>query len=276
MLAAAQAIASFKRPGAVRIERDAGLGKAFGQRRDGLHLLLAGEHAAFELEVVEAVARMGRFGEAHDRLRRQGLLVAQPQPVDRRVGSLAIGQIGLVAVADEEQIAQHLHRVALLAFAQQRRHRHAEIWPSRSSSAASSAVTAWMVVRRSKVCRPRPPASRSANAVRTALRILLQVADRLADHERPRVFERLADLLAARHFADAGVAGIVGQDDDVAGEKRPMGALRLSSMLSWPATGMTFISVTIGDDGKSISVIGGLYTSAPGEIILRAPSPFRW
>ena len=35
------------------------------------------------------------------------------------------------------------------------------------------------------------------------------VADRLADHERPRVLERLPDLLAARHFADAGVAGAV-------------------------------------------------------------------
>ena len=42
---------------------------------------LAAQHAALELEVVEAVALMGRLGQPHDRLGRQRLLVAQPEPV---------------------------------------------------------------------------------------------------------------------------------------------------------------------------------------------------
>lgn len=47
-------------------------------------------------------------------------------------------------------------------------------------------------------------------------------ADGLADHEIAGVLQCLPDLLPARHLADAGVAGIVGEDDDVAGEERRM------------------------------------------------------
>ncbi|NEV03201.1 hypothetical protein FNJ47_48590, partial [Bradyrhizobium sp. UFLA 03-164] len=43
------------RLGAVRIERDACVRKAFGNRGDGLDLLLARKHAALELEIGEAV-----------------------------------------------------------------------------------------------------------------------------------------------------------------------------------------------------------------------------
>ncbi len=45
-------------------------------------------------------------------------------------------------------------------------------------------------------------------------------AERLADDQLAGVFQRLADLLAAGHFADAGVAGTVGENDEVAGEER--------------------------------------------------------
>jgi hypothetical protein len=44
-------------------------------------------------------------------------------------------------------------------------------------------------------------------------------AERLAHHQRARVFQRLADLLAARHLAHAGAAGAVGQDQQVAREE---------------------------------------------------------
>ena len=53
--------------------------------------------------------------------------MAQAQPVVLRIGLAGVRQVGLRAVADEEQVAQHLHRVALLALAEQRRHRHAEM-----------------------------------------------------------------------------------------------------------------------------------------------------
>ncbi|MGY4596748.1 hypothetical protein ACVWXL_004494 [Bradyrhizobium sp. GM22.5] len=52
-------------------------------------------------------------------------------------------------------------------------------------------------------------------------------ADGLADHEITGVLQCLPDLLPARHLADAGVTGIVGEDDDVAGEERRMRAAQI-------------------------------------------------
>ena len=42
-------------------------------------------------------------------------------------GSLAIGKIGLRAIADKEQIAEHLDALSLHAFAQQRSDRHLQM-----------------------------------------------------------------------------------------------------------------------------------------------------
>jgi hypothetical protein len=52
--------------------------------------------------------------------------VAQAQPVVFFAGRRIVGQVGLLAVGDVEEVTQHGHRIALLAFAQQGRHRHAE------------------------------------------------------------------------------------------------------------------------------------------------------
>jgi hypothetical protein len=49
-------------------------------------------------------------------------------------------------------------------------------------------------------------------------------SDRLADDQRFGIFQRASYLLAARHFADAGAAGIVAKNDDIAREKRRMRA----------------------------------------------------
>ena len=160
-----------ERPGAVRIERDARLGEALRQRGDGLDLVVARQHAALELEVVEAVARVRGFGEPHDGVRRQRFLVAQARtsrlsPWRRR------DRAGWSSCGRRHRTDSRASRtaVALLAFARAapppaRRGtaRAGRAWPH------STAVTAWMVVRRSKVCRPRPPASRSANFCRMAL-----------------------------------------------------------------------------------------------------------
>jgi hypothetical protein len=72
------------------------------------------------------------------------------------------------------------------------------------------------------------------------------VANRLAFNQGARVFQGLADFFAAGHFAQAGVARRVGQDDDVAGEKGPWAPLRFISMPSWPATGITCMRVITG------------------------------
>ena len=42
-------------------------------------------------------------------------------------GSLRYGEVGALAVADEEKVAQHLDAVALLALAEQLRDRQAEV-----------------------------------------------------------------------------------------------------------------------------------------------------
>ena len=57
------------------------LGKRSASAVDRLHFLSPGQHAAFQLEIVEAVARMGGFGQPHDGVGRQRFLVAQPDPV---------------------------------------------------------------------------------------------------------------------------------------------------------------------------------------------------
>ncbi|MOA05746.1 hypothetical protein D3C78_1253560 [compost metagenome] len=124
---AAQGDGLVQRPAAVGIEGDARLGEALGQGADRLHLGLAAQHAALELEVLEAVAGVGRLGLADDGLGSQRLLVAHAEPGVVGVGLVAVAEVGLAAVADEEQVAEHLHLVALLAFAEQGGDRHAEV-----------------------------------------------------------------------------------------------------------------------------------------------------
>ncbi len=107
-----------EQPAAIGVQGDAGLGKALVQRADRLDLVLTAQHAALELEVFKAIACIGGFGQAHDGLRVHGFFMAQALPVVGLVGKALVGQVGQVAVADVKQIAQHLHRGALHAFAQ--------------------------------------------------------------------------------------------------------------------------------------------------------------
>ena len=50
------------------------------------------------------------------------------------------------------------------------------------------------------------------------------MANRLTDHQAASIFQGLANALAAGHFAHAGVAAAVLEDDDIAREVRPVGA----------------------------------------------------
>ena len=87
-----------ERPAAVRIERDARLGKALVQGGDRLDLGVAGEHAALQLEVDEAVARLRRLGEADDRRGVERRLVAQraaSRRRRRRLRAIAAGRSSL-------------------------------------------------------------------------------------------------------------------------------------------------------------------------------------
>ena len=64
-----QADGVLQEPPAVGVQRDAGLGEAFVQRLDGLDLDLGLQRAAFQLEVVEAVAGVSGLGQADDGFR---------------------------------------------------------------------------------------------------------------------------------------------------------------------------------------------------------------
>ena len=109
------------------VEGDAGLGEAFMQGAQGLDLLVASKDATLELEVVEAVALARRLGQAHDGLRREGFLMAQPRPGIVRIGFAGVRQVGQAAVAHVEQVPQHLDLLALLALAQERRDRDSQM-----------------------------------------------------------------------------------------------------------------------------------------------------
>src|SRR5215813_13097820 len=103
-----------------------------------------------------------------------------------------------------------------------------------------------MVVRRSKVCVPRPPASRSAKRARTPLRIAFQ-----APIEPPTTNGRDSSRVW-RIFSPPGTSptpvrpalSLISTTLRV--KNGPCAPLRLSSMLSWPATGTTVSSVTTG------------------------------
>ena len=97
------------------------------QRAHCLDFGFARKHAALELEVVEAITLLRRLGLAHHGIGGQCRLVAQPRPVVDCMRLAGIRQAGLRAVPNVEEVAQHLDRVALLAFAEQCGHRHIEM-----------------------------------------------------------------------------------------------------------------------------------------------------
>ena len=169
---------------------------------------------------------MRRFGEPHHRRRRHRLLVAKATPVVTLLGGTIV-EFGLVAIADEEQIAEKLHRGALLAFAEQRGDRHAEKLPEQIEQRGfdrGERVNHDAQVKGLK-------AAAAAVAVGKGLPYHVEHrvigADRLADDQRPRVVQRLTNALAARHLAGAGAAGAVFQDDDVAREERTVRAAEI-------------------------------------------------
>ena len=199
-------------------------GKAFVERGDGRDLLVAGENAALELEIVEAIACLRGLGEAHDGLRGQRLFVAQPRPVVLGVRLFAIGKIGLAAVADIEQIAEHLDTVALLALAEQGGDRHAEELAEQIEHRGFDGGDHVDGGAQVEGLQAAAAGVAIGELAPDGVEHRLPCPDGPADDESPRILERLADLLAARHLADADMAGIVLQDEDVAGEERPVRA----------------------------------------------------
>ena len=222
-----QANRVFEPPAAVRVERDAGGREVLVQGAYRLNLLLAAQHTAFELEVVETVFLAGCLSLAHDGFGSQSDIVANTKPVVVCAGIAHVIQVSLAPIAHVKQIAQHLHTIALLAFAEQGRHGHIQ-------------VLAEQVKQRRLNCGNRMNGGAQVKRLLAAatdvkvgelllhlLQDALVRADGLAHNQRTCVVQRLANLLAARHFAHAGSPGVIGQYQQIA---RKEGAVRATQV----------------------------------------------
>ena len=145
--------------------------------------------------------------------------MAQAQPIVLRIRLARIGQVGLGAVADVEQVAEHLHGVALLALAEQRRHRNAQVLALQVQQRGLHRGHRMDGGAQVESLLPAAAGVTVGELRAHGIQDRLQVAYGLAFDQCARVFQRLPDLLAARHLAQSGVAGAVGGDDDVAREE---------------------------------------------------------
>ena len=176
------------------------------------------------------------------------LLVAQAEPVVGGIGLAGVGQVGL-APGRRRRTGSRASRPRRAAGPSPSSAATGtpRCWPSRSSSADSIAVTAWIVVRRSKVCWPRPPASRSANCL---LHLLQQRAGARRSAGRRRAARASSSVW--RIFSPPGTSptpvrpALSVRISRLRVKNGPCAPLRLSSMLSRPATGITRSPVSEG------------------------------
>ena len=115
----------------------------------------------------------------------------------------------------------------MLPFAEQCADRHAEMLAEQIEQ--RRLYRRHRMDRRAQVERLLATPARIAIAERGAhaLQHLLHMADGAADDEITRILQRLPDLLAAGHFADAGAARAVGQDSQIAREERTVRAAQV-------------------------------------------------
>ncbi len=202
----AQADGLVQEPGAVGIKGDPGLRETLGQGGHHVNLGVAGEHAALEFEVAEAVPFLGCFGQGHHGLGCHGFLSAELFPPVRRRVLHEVGQIRPAGVADEEQIAEHGHRAALLAVAEQFRDRNPEelsVQVKECGLDCGDGMDGGAQVEGLQ-------AAAAGVAVGELRRDVAQqgtvAGHRLAGQEGAGFLDGGADLLPARHFAEAGPA----------------------------------------------------------------------
>ena len=217
----------FKQPGAVRIEGHAGIREALRQGADRFGLFKTGQHAALQLKVVEAIFFIRRFREADHRIRRHRLFMAQAIPLALFIRLALIGQRRGVAVTDKEQVAQHFNFAALLSIAEQRGDVDPKVLAQqvqqrrfdsghhvnggaqvKGLQAAAAGVTVGELI-----------------AHRTEHVFIL--AQRFAHHQRNGILQSLANFFAPRNFTDAGMAGVIFDNHDIAGEVRSVGPAQI-------------------------------------------------
>ena len=214
-----------QQPAAVGVQGDAGLGEGLLQSLDGLQLLPALQHAALELEVLKAVLFIGGPGQRHNGVGGQRLLVAQAVPGAVGVGLGVVGQIGLFAVAHVEQIAQKANPVPLDAVAQQGGHGHLQILAQQvqqgslhrgdhvhAGAQVKGLLAPHVVLNIGREPLVEPPQGH------------LVVGHAGALHQVLHVLQGAGDFLAAGDLSNAGIAPVVSEHHNVAGEVGGVGA----------------------------------------------------
>lgn len=139
------------------------------------------------------------------------------------VGGGAVGEVGLGAVADEEQVAQRLHLVSLLPVSEQSRHRDVEVLAQQVQQRGldgGDGVDGHPQVEGLGAASTGVAVGEGAPDV---VEDGVIVANATAGDEAAGILERLADGLPAGYLADAGVARRVLQDHQVSGEERAVG-----------------------------------------------------
>ena len=153
--------------------------------------------------------------------------MAQAEPIIGRVGLAFVGKIGLVAVSDVEEVAEDGDGGALLAFAQKSGDGQVE---ELAEEVEESGLDGGDGVDGGAQVEGLEAASFGVAVGEAGFDLvedLLAGCDVLAFDKRAALFEHLANLLAAGDFADASVAGVVGEDDEVAGEEGGMGSAEI-------------------------------------------------
>src|SRR4051794_34942846 len=141
------------------------------------------------------------------------------QPFIALFRAIAIGEAGPVLVADEEQVSEHIHALALLSVAEKRAHRQFQVLSKQVKQRAFNG--------RSRVnCHPLVKCLQTSSlgiAISKLTQYTLDdpvmVGDVGVQDEFPALLEYLADALSSRHLAGAGVPRIVAEQENIANEK---------------------------------------------------------
>ena len=144
----------------------------------------------------------------------------QPQPLVASARTFQVRQRGLLPVADVEEITEHRHRGALLTVPEERGDRHAEELAQQIEERAfqrRGRVDGRSLIEGLRAATCAVPVGEALANLRDDVPA---GADGFADDQGPRVLEGLPDPLAPGDLSQAGVSGVVPQDDDVAREDR--------------------------------------------------------
>ena len=206
-------------PAAVRIQVDAGIRESLLQGLDDLHLLVAGQNAALQLEILEAVLVIGSLRHCHDVVGIQGLLMTETIPLAVGIRLCVVGKVCLVSVAHEEEIAQYVDLVSLLTVAQKLTNRHLqELSQKIEAGGLNGGKHMYTGTQVEGLISSHILLTLGIHVLLDLQECLLVLRHLGALYEGNDLLQRLGDLGAARNLTHTGSAGIIVKDHDVSGE----------------------------------------------------------